>query len=949
MKAMKKLLSLLLVGIMLFGMVACSKNPQQNPTTVPNDTKPPVSSEKATYTVKLTTAGGMALGGYQVLIYDDPACDASDIVDLGTTDQNGNVPFSLKKDTKYYIKLDNNALKGYDLQPYYEFNGTTANITLTSSLIQGESVTSNTFKLGDVMYDFSFTDTDGNEVKLSEVLAQKDMVMLNFWYVDCSACQKEFPVLQKAYEQFSENIEVLGLNPYPEDDMSGVAGMKDSFQLTFPMGKVADNFNPQRFIDPVSGGACAGYPTSIFIDRYGVICLIEVGAMVSLTEWNSVFNHFVGDDYEQKLVKTPDELITRLEAPEAPNTMEEIDTAFKGQEDLQVEFSWEADDIYSWPFQVTEKDGTPCISAMNTEIYESYAILRAKVTMKKGDVLAFDYFTSSEKNCDVLYVIVDDEPVYTLSGVAEEWKTAYCWIADTDGEYELALCYQKDTDTDEGDDTVYLKNLRTVTVADIDSPSYLPRQAVEKKEDGTLEAVELVLNPKDGYYHVGTADGPLLLAGLYDYTQFSDEEYIYAWAAAGEIKNMEEGYDAIVDYFSASTNSNLLGWCTVTEELAEYLKLVASIKGFLADENEWLLFCKYYDAYGTDGKQLEDPVAGLKKWSALTAVEGVGVETNHIYYNGNPIMPRGKLSRFTPTKSGVYRITSSTNYTDSLDAWIFIDEVDGPIYTYANDEMMGHEYADPNNVSMVMYMEAGKNYYIDIAPYDVYAVCDVWFDIEFMGETYQLFRSCSPSGAFTTVDGNMGAGEDGLICEHIDAAINPEDGYYHEVLERDAKGNPVRFGSIVYAYFTGSTPLFSDAIADLTFGDKVLKGMISKGAFNFGFSSIDEEVLFYLEQHNGDVNATLDYLKTLSTEYDQDQALDTFEGIYHGFGKDETAVIKSYLDKMITGDAEHPELEGCVPVDAQLMQLLQWLVDKYSFAGVEHSWQKLCFYYDYMG
>ena len=142
MKAMKKLLSLLLVGVMLFGMVACSQNPQQNPTTVPNDTKPPVSSDKATYTVKLTTAGGMALGGYQVMIYKDAAC--TDIETMGTTDQNGNVPFSLKKDTKYYIKLDNNTLKGYDLQPYYEFNGTTANITLTSSLIQGESVTSAT-------------------------------------------------------------------------------------------------------------------------------------------------------------------------------------------------------------------------------------------------------------------------------------------------------------------------------------------------------------------------------------------------------------------------------------------------------------------------------------------------------------------------------------------------------------------------------------------------------------------------------------------------------------------------------------------------------------------------------------------------------------------------------------------------------------------------------------
>ena len=201
----------------------------------------------------------------------------------------------------------------------------------------------------------------------------------------------------------------------------------------------------------------------------------------------------------------------------------------------------------------------------------------------------------------------------------------------------------------------------------------------------------------------------------------------------------------------------------------------------------------------------------------------------------------------------------------------------------------------------------------------------------------------------------MGMNEDGLICIAIDAALNPEDGLYHEVLERDAQGNPVRFGSIVYAYFTGVTPLFDDAIADVTIVDektgepKLLKGMISKGAFNFSLSANDEEVLYYLEKFEGDKEAALDYIKGLSTEYDLDETMDAFEGIYHGFGQDQTAVIETYLDKMITGDSEHPELEGCVPVDAQLMQLLQSLVDKYSFAGVENSWQKLCFYYDYLG
>ena len=37
------------------------------------------------------------------------------------------------------------------------------------------------------------------------------------------------------------------------------------------------------------------------------------------------------------------------------------------------------------------------------------------------------------------------------------------------------------------------------------------------------------------------------------------------------------------------------------------------------------------------------------------------------------------------------------------------------------------------------------------------------------------------------------------------------------------------------------------------------------------------------------------------------------------------------------------------PVDARLAELLQMLMDKYTFAGVENSWTKLCYYYDELG
>ena len=115
MKVTKRILSLLLVGAMLFALAACT-DPQDGTTGVPGTTGNPVSSDRGNYTVKLTTAGGMALSGYQVLIYADEAC--TEPVDLGTTDSNGSVTFSLKKGGEYFIKLDANTLKGYDVQDH---------------------------------------------------------------------------------------------------------------------------------------------------------------------------------------------------------------------------------------------------------------------------------------------------------------------------------------------------------------------------------------------------------------------------------------------------------------------------------------------------------------------------------------------------------------------------------------------------------------------------------------------------------------------------------------------------------------------------------------------------------------------------------------------------------------------------------------------------------------
>ena len=78
---------------------------------------------------------------------------------------------------------------------------------------------------------------------------------------------------------------------------------------------------------------------------------------------------------------------------------------------------------------------------------------------------------------------------------------------------------------------------------------------------------------------------------------------------------------------------------------------------------------------------------------------------------------------------------------------------------------------------------------------------------------------------------------------------------------------------------------------------------------------------------------------------------DVLEGKLHGKGEDYTEEASVYIEKMITAEThpDNPELHGCVAVDEDLAALLQILMDKFTFEGVDHSWTKLCYYYLYLG
>ena len=940
MKKSIRTLSLLLALLMLIGCAAvlsgCNKDPENTETTTDSGTESnPAgsngtpsggdSAQKTQYTVSVKNIGGRGIADLTFHIYE-----GEDLVAYGQTDENGIGTVSLKPSNNYTVELPKKSLEGYAVEDRYSFTGVSANIVLTSSVILDPSLTGVSYKLGDIIRDFTVTDTDGNKFQLSEVLKNKKGVLINFWYSTCSPCINEFPYLQSAYEKYSDDIAVIGLNNYYSDYEDTLKNFKSSMGLTFPLAKDYSGIGNAFRVN--------AYPTSIFVDRYGTICLVEIGGLTSEKPLVAAFDHFRASNYQQQLFTSIGEL-TPVEKPnvEMPSS-EEMGAAVNGA-GFTATYAPEIgtnDAEYSWPFVIGSKDGASCIYPANAYKDSSFATLHVTVEMKAGEAFAIDWFADTEKGVDILYILVDGKDTYLISGTSTEWATCYPFVAVDDGTYKISFVYLKDEGDDQGEDRVYLRNFRIASASAVDTETYIPRQAATKPNANGLgfqSYITPVFNSADGYYHVGTANGPILLANLMGGTLLSDTSINDLGYTGKLIDNQGNIYEALETFCNYAINGKLYGYCPVTEELKGLLERAAELVGFEpGNTNQWLQVCSYYDAYGTNGKQLEDPVKGIAFFAAFDTVVSTETEEklNTVEYDGRVIMPRGLKYKLVPAKSGAYIIQSQS--AAQVNGWIF-DKDYNIIYTAETVERpYDGQPVDTTNVTMVLYLKQGETYYIDIAYYDIYAAGTFTFTVKFIADTYEYFRLAS-SGYFTYTESTGGQMNE-TIAGGIDVALGT-DGYYHE---KKADGT---LGSIVYADFKFSTGLFSYSILQ----------MIEMGAFNFAYSDTDQMILTKLTELNDDVDACRNYYKELWGEGYAEwaeiwQLEEVLAGKYHGGGQNLTEAARAYVAKMLPASSTAPELEGCVKMDAGLAVILQALVDKYSLSGVDHSWTKLCYYYE---
>lgn len=250
------------------------------------------------YTITVVNRAATAIEKCVVEVYSDSTLSRQ--IYKGITNSDGVVTFTAPV-CDDYVAVISRQPTGYAIESFYALTGERTDIVLIPGVLTDEDMDRVEYSLGNAMMDFSVSTPDGAVLKLSDLLKEKKAVVLNFWFLNCQPCKMEFPYIQQGYEELSEDIAVLALNPYDGTEAE-VAQFQADNGYSFTMAKCDSRWQKMMKIQ--------SYPTTVIVDRFGNICLIHYGMIKNAEEFTHMVSYFVNDDYEQKFFRSASQIPT---------------------------------------------------------------------------------------------------------------------------------------------------------------------------------------------------------------------------------------------------------------------------------------------------------------------------------------------------------------------------------------------------------------------------------------------------------------------------------------------------------------------------------------------------------------------------------------------------------------------------------------------------------------
>lgn len=242
-------------------------------------TKDPSLPVTIQYRVTVRSDKGQPIGGITVYVYTTGSNPAAS----GKTGSNGTVILELEPHTEYKIILSDVPEK-FQAKESYTFRSSIVNINLTTiPVISPTDHSKANYKVGSTMGDFTVTDTNGISYTLSELLKEKELIILDFWFVNCGPCKSEFPYFESIFKKYADDVQLLTFDPF--DSEAAIKTLRDDMGVTFPM--IRDTIKLHE------GFGVAAYPTTVFIDHTGKILKIETGAFKSEQELIEIIERYL--------------------------------------------------------------------------------------------------------------------------------------------------------------------------------------------------------------------------------------------------------------------------------------------------------------------------------------------------------------------------------------------------------------------------------------------------------------------------------------------------------------------------------------------------------------------------------------------------------------------------------------------------------------------------------